>query len=149
MATTQHAQTRSDFSIALNQIATERNIDAALVLSSIEEAIVAAYRRTIQLPQKKMCFSGDRRAHRRSKSLSSSRQKAYRCYPSGFGRIAANSQTGYLTKSSRAERDAVIKLYTTKIGTIVTGMVLRHDGKNVIMDIGKGQATAAGRTDAR
>jgi N utilization substance protein A len=61
--------------------------------------------------------------------------------PAGFGRIAAQTaKQVILQKVREAEKDAVISYYSAKLGTIVTGLVLRHDGKNVIMDIGKGQA---------
>src|SRR3989344_9182811 len=49
MATLQHAQMRSDFSIALNQIATERGIEPEIVLKSIEDAIVAAYKKDMNI----------------------------------------------------------------------------------------------------
>ena len=111
MATTQHAQTRSDFSIALNQIATERNIDAALVLSSIEEAIVAAYQQSTTTEED--VFQRDRRAHRRSKSLSSSRQKRIDVTPA-FWPYCGQAINRLSYKKFASERDAVIKLYTTK-----------------------------------
>ena len=142
MATTQHSQTRSDFSIALNQIATERNIDAALVISSIEEAIVAAYRKDNPTTTEDDVFVAEIDSLTgEAKVFKVVDEKRTNVTPAGFGRIAAQTaKQVILQKVREAERDAVIKLYTTKIGTIVTGMVLRHDGKNVIMDIGKGQA---------
>ena len=35
----------------------------------------------------------------------------------------------------------IIAEYTNRIGEIITGMVQRMDGKNVIVDIGRGQGT--------
>lgn len=60
--------------------------------------------------------------------------------PPGFGRIAAQTAKQVILQRVReAEKDAVIGEYTDKVGTIISGMVLRFDGKNVIVDIGRGQ----------
>jgi hypothetical protein len=39
------ATIRSEFSLALNQVATERGIDPTVVLETIQAAILAAYRK--------------------------------------------------------------------------------------------------------
>ncbi|MEK7119265.1 MAG: NusA N-terminal domain-containing protein, partial [Patescibacteria group bacterium] len=39
------ATIKSEFSLALNQVATERGIDPAVVLETIKAAILAAYRK--------------------------------------------------------------------------------------------------------
>jgi N utilization substance protein A len=60
--------------------------------------------------------------------------------PPGFGRIAAQTAKQVILQRVReAEKDAIISEYTDKVGTILSGMVLRFDGKNVIVDIGRGQ----------
>ncbi|MEK7119500.1 MAG: transcription termination factor NusA, partial [Patescibacteria group bacterium] len=61
--------------------------------------------------------------------------------PPGFGRIAAQTAKQVILQRIReAEKQAVLADFQTKIGSIVPGMVLRFDGPNVIIDIGRTQA---------
>lgn len=61
--------------------------------------------------------------------------------PPGFGRIAAQTAGQVLRQRIReAEKKAVIEDFTNRIGTIGSGMVLRFDGPNIIVDIGKAEA---------
>ena len=61
--------------------------------------------------------------------------------PPGFGRIAAQTAKQVILQRIReAEKQAVLTDFQTKIGSIVTGMVLRFDGSNVIVEIGRTQA---------
>ena len=46
-----------------------------------------------------------------------------------------------LQRVREAEKDAIISEYTEKVGSIINGMVLRFDGPNIIIDIGRGQGT--------
>jgi N utilization substance protein A len=141
-ASTQHASMRSDFTSALNQIASERNIDSAVVLASIEEAMIAAYRKDAPNVTEEDIFqatvdplTGEAKVYKMDG------KKKVDVTPAGFGRIAAQTaKQVILQKVREAEKDAVIQYYSAKIGTIAHGLVLRHDGKNVILDIGKGQA---------
>ena len=60
--------------------------------------------------------------------------------PPGFGRIAAQTAKQVILQTVReAEKAATIAEYKDRLGEIVTGMVQRMDGKNVIVDIGRGQ----------
>jgi len=141
-ATMQHGSLRSDFTAALNQIASERNIDSAVVIASIEEAIVAAYKKDAPNVSEEDVFKGTvDPLTGEAKVYKMDGDKKTDVTPAGFGRIAAQTaKQVILQKVREAEKDAVISYYSAKLGTIVTGLVLRHDGKNVIMDIGKGQA---------
>lgn len=140
--TTQHSQTRSEFTAALNQIAAERNIDPSVVLASIEEAIVAAYKKdALNLKEEDVFVAQIDPLTGEAKVFKMDGDNRKDVTPAGFGRIAAQTaKQVILQKVREAERDAVISYYSAKLGTLATGMVLRHDGKNVIMDIGKGQA---------
>jgi N utilization substance protein A len=58
--------------------------------------------------------------------------------PPGFGRIAAQTaRQVILQKIREAEKKTVIKHYASQIGTIIKGRVIRFDGKNAYLDIGK------------
>lgn len=128
---------RSEFSLALNQVATERGIDPAVVLETIKAAIVAAYRKdygadeietlTVELNPD----TGEAKIFKEGKDIT----------PPGFGRIAAQTAKQVILQRIReAEKQAVLADYQTKVGSIAPGMILRFDGPNVIVDIGRTQA---------
>jgi len=131
------ATIRSEFSLALNQVATERGIDPAIVLETIKAAILAAYRKDYgsdELEQFDVQLNGDTgeaKIFKDGKDIT----------PPGFGRIAAQTAKQVILQRIReAEKQAVLADYQTKVGAIVPGMVLRFDGPNVIVDIGRTQA---------
>ena len=60
--------------------------------------------------------------------------------PAGFGRIAAQTAKQVILQRIReAEKKAIIADYSTRVDSIVNGMVLRFDGQNVILDIGRAE----------
>ena len=60
--------------------------------------------------------------------------------PPGFGRIAAQTaKQVILQKIREAEKTAIISDFSGRLGGITNGMVLRFDGPNVIVDIGKAE----------
>jgi len=135
--TSMPAIVRSEFSLALNQVATERGIDPAVVLDTIKVAIIAAYRKdygadeieafTVELNPD----SGAAAIFKEGKDVT----------PPGFGRIAAQTAKQVILQRIReAEKQAILTDYQTKIGSIISGMVLRFDGPNIIVDIGRTQA---------
>lgn len=134
---TMPATVRSEFSLALNQVATERGIDPAVVVETIKAAILAAYRKdygageleqfTVELNPD----TGEAKIFKDGKDIT----------PPGFGRIAAQTAKQVILQRIReAEKQAVLADFETKVGNIVPGMVLRFDGPNVVVDIGRTQA---------
>lgn len=128
---------RSEFTLALNQVATERGIDPASVLETIKAAILAAYRKDYgegdidKLDVKINPESGEARILLDKKDIT----------PPGFGRIATQTAKQVILQRIReAEKKAIIGEYTNRISTITNGMVLRFDGPNVIVDIGRAEA---------
>ena len=130
---------RTEFALALNQVAAERGIDVSVVLETIKSAILAAYHKdygkdaevmeeglTVELdPQ-----SGEAKILRNGENIT----------PPGFGRIAAQTAKQVIFQRIReAEKTAIITDYSTRVGTILSGMILRFDGPNVIVDIGRAQ----------
>lgn len=127
---------RSEFALALNQVATERGIDVSVVLETIKAAILAAYRKDYGAAELELLTvdlnpdSGEAKILKESKDIT----------PPGFGRIAAQTAKQVILQRIReAEKQAVLADFQTKVGTIVSGMVLRFDGPNVIVDIGRAQ----------
>ncbi len=128
---------RSEFALALNQVATERGIDPAVVLETIKAAILAAYRKDY----------GEDELEKFSVELNSDNGEAKifkdekDVTPPGFGRIAAQTAKQVILQRIReAEKQAILTDYTTKVGSVLSGMVLRFDGPNIVVDIGRAQA---------
>ncbi len=131
------AVVRSEFALALNQVATERGLDPMVVLETIKAAIIAAYRKDYgadDLPLLTVDINadtGEAKILKEDKDIT----------PPGFGRIAAQTAKQVILQRIReAEKQAVLAEYQNKIGMVVPGMVLRFDGPNVVVDIGRAQA---------
>ncbi|MCL5438550.1 MAG: transcription termination factor NusA [Patescibacteria group bacterium] len=128
---------RSEFALALNQVATERGVDVSVVLETVKNAILAAYRKdhpgvevtdySVSLNQN----TGEARVFYKEEDVT----------PPGFGRIAAQTaKQVILQKIREKEKEVILTDYKLRIGSIINGMVLRLIGPNVIIDIGKAEA---------
>lgn len=128
---------RSEFALALNQVANERGVDISVVLETVENAILAAYKKDhpgIEIEKYKASLdksTGEARIFLNDKDVT----------PPGFGRIAAQTaKQVILQKIREKEKEAIFADYRTRIGTVINGMVLRFAGPNIILDIGKTEA---------
>jgi N utilization substance protein A len=128
---------RSEFALALNQVASERGVDTNVVLETVKNAILAAYRKDhpgIELEEYRTELNpstGEAKIFQNDKDVT----------PPGFGRIAAQTaKQVILQKIREKEKEAILTDYKVKIGSIVSGMVLRFAGPNIIIDIGKAEA---------
>ncbi|MDP3941655.1 MAG: transcription termination factor NusA [bacterium] len=128
---------RSEFALALNQVATERGVDVSVVLDTVKNAILAAYRKDhpgIEVEEYEAELnpnSGEAKILHNKEDVT----------PPGFGRIAAQTaKQVILQKIREKEKEAILSDYKLRIGTVVNGMVLRFAGPNVIVDIGKTEA---------
>lgn len=131
------ATVRSEFSLALNQVATERGLDPKIVLETIQAAIIAAYRKDYGTDEIDTLTATVDQDTGEAKILKEGKDVT----PPGFGRIAAQTAKQVILQRIREEeKQAVLTDYQTKIGLIVPGMVLRFDGPNIIVDIGRTQA---------
>lgn len=132
---------RTEFASALNQVCAERGIEPEVVLGTIKEAIVAAYRRDFGLEEEHE-YEAEINPETGETRLFSwpegKKKKKKDITPPGFGRIAAQvAKQVLLQKIREAEKTAILDEYSKRIGTLVNGLVLRFDGPNVIVDIGK------------
>jgi len=128
---------RSEFALALNQVASERGVDVSVVLDTVKNAILAAYRK--DHPESEIeTYSAELNPNTgEAKILHEGRDVT----PPGFGRIAAQTaKQVILQKIREKEKEAIFSDYRVKIGSIVNGMVLRFAGSNIIVDIGKTEA---------
>lgn len=133
------AMVRTEFALALNQVATERGIDITVVLDTIKSAILAAYYKDyadeklkgeegllVDIDPK----TGEAHILRDEVDIT----------PPGFGRIAAQTAKQVILQRIReAEKNAILSDYATRVGSIINGMILRFDGPNIIVDIGRAQ----------
>ena len=128
---------RSEFALALNQVSNERGLDSEVVLETVRNAILAAYRK--DHPEAVIeeytalldANTGEAKILHKDEDVT----------PPGFGRIAAQTaKQVILQKIREKEKEAIISDFKLKIGTIVNGMVLRFAGPNVIVDVGKTEA---------
>ena len=128
----------TEFTAALNQVASERNIKPEEVISTLKEALVAAYLKdNPEINEEDHGLvadidheTGEVKIMRGGKDIT----------PAGFGRIA--SQTAkqvILQKIREAEKNSIANEYRELIDTIVQGYIFRIDNDTVIMDIGKTQ----------
>lgn len=128
---------RSEFALALNQVATERGVDVEVVLETVKNAILAAYRKDhpgIEVEE----FVADLNPNTGEASIVHNGENVT---PPGFGRIAAQTaKQVILQKIREKEKEAIISDYKDKMGQIVNGTVLRFAGPNIIVDIGKAEA---------
>lgn len=135
---------RTEFTSALNQICSERGISPEAVITTIETALVAAYRKDHGLKEgfeyiaEIDNITGSAKLYRFPEDKPKQKQDIT---PPGFGRIAAQTaKQVILQKIREAEKSAIIDEYQDKIGTLVNGMILRFDAKFIVCDIGRGQA---------
>ncbi len=137
---------RSEFALALNQIATERGVDPEIILESIKSAILAAYKKD-HVPVKPDVEEAEAEAEKYAAEINSNTGETKIMYegkdvtPPGFGRIATQTAKQVLLQKIRErEKDAIMSEYSKRIGTVVNGMILRFAGSAIIVDIGKAEA---------
>jgi N utilization substance protein A len=158
MSTVQNANlVRTEFAAAITQIATERKIEPADIYEAIRQALVSAYRKQIGDLDETFHYyvkldesNGSaqilkapitKQDEETMEVLEWNEKKAEDVTPAGFGRIAAQTaKQVILQRIRRSERDTIISAYRDRIGEVVTGQVLRMQGRSVILDIGRGQA---------
>lgn len=133
---------KSEFGLALNQVATERGISPDEVIQSIEIAILAAYKKEMHeapllegeddgISVKVNRDTGESHLFKNEKDIT----------PPGFGRIAAQTaKQVILQKIREAEKKTVVSHYKGQVGTLVKGRVIRFDGYNAFVDIGRVEA---------
>lgn len=160
---------RTEFAQALKAVATERGLDADVILDTIKQAIIAAYRRDAKERGEEtddMDFdvdlnsvNGEARVFawpaapteiidevvtlkeetpEETKARTDQRKDIT---PPGFGRIAAQTAKQVIHQKIReAEKDAILGEFSGRVGSLVSGMILRFDGANVRVDIGRTEA---------
>lgn len=130
---------RSEFSAALHQVASERNLNPDVVVDAIKQAILAAFKKDhpesyseeevydVSLDS----GTGEARIHD---------SKKVDITPPGFGRIAAmTAKQVILQKVREAEKSNVIGECEKRLGTLVSGTIIRVIGGEVVVEIDAGK----------
>ena len=147
---------RTEFSAAILQIANDRKISEESIFEAIRQALVSAYRKQkgdldtefhyfVNLNESTgeariMACPATKIDEETQEILEWDDSKPEDVTPAGFGRIAAQTaKQVILQKIRESEKDQIISDYQDKVGEIVTGTVLRMDGRMVVVDIGRGQ----------
>lgn len=135
-------QARTEFAAALNQIASEKGVDVGTVLSAIETAALAAYRKDLSLrgdpiPEdfdsliaKIDPVSGEISILRGDENIT----------PPGFARIAAQTaKQVIMQRLHEAEKGAIMEEYEKKVGTVISGTIQRQEGNAYFIDLGRAE----------
>ena len=128
---------RSEFALALNQVATERGIDPSVVLETIKAAILAAYRKDYGAEELELLTVDLNPDTGESKVLKEGRDVT----PPGFGRIAAQTaKQVILQKIREAEIQRVPYI-------LVIGEKEAKENKVAVRERGKGDLGAMALED--
>ena len=159
---------KTEFVIALTQLAAERNLPKEVILKTVESALVPIFKKTSFAPDQEISVkivsqTGDvkvftrkkvvkRRSDPRQEMLLSEARKLrvdaqvgdvleVECTPENAGRIAAQTAKQVILQRLRdAERDAIFGEYVDKEGDVVSGVVNAVELKHIMVDLGKAEA---------
>jgi len=132
---------RTEFASALNQICAEHGIEIEVVLDSIKEALLAAYRRDFGVDEEAQYEVNIDQQTGESHLFLLGKKEKKEITPPGFGRIAAQVAKQVLIQKIReAEKSSILTEYAKRVGSLVSGRVIRFDGPNVVIDIDRTEA---------
>ena len=126
---------RTEFAQALKAIATERGLDAEVILDTIKQAIIAAYKRDARDRNEEVDeFEYDveiNSVNGEAKIFAwppDKPKKKKDVTPPGFGRIAAQTAKQVIHQKIReAEKTNIMDEFSEKEGSLVSGIILRFD----------------------
>jgi len=142
---------RTEFAAAINQIASERGISPNVIINAIKQALVASFKKDFPV----IAIEVEEDEDKIIKADIDEEEGEFKIYqgkegqktkdmkditPPGFGRIAAQTAKQVILQQIReAEKTSILGEYQKKIGEVINGMVQRMDGRDVVVDIGRGQ----------
>ncbi|HZP26790.1 MAG TPA: transcription termination factor NusA [Dehalococcoidia bacterium] len=155
---------KSDFLIAITQLAAEKNLPREVVLQAVEAALVSAYKKDSGLTGNVVVHidreKGSVNVYQRKNvvaevidpkiEMTVQEAREFKAHPSqddvidievtpaNAGRIAAQTAKQVVLQRLRdAERQMVFEEFSTRESDIVSGVIQRLDGHNVVIDLGK------------
>lgn len=159
---------KSDFVLAITQLAAEKNLPQDVVIKAVENALVSAYRKdsftanqniavrinpgsgTVQVWAEKVVVD-EPQDLRQEMSLAKAREIKpdieigdtieVEDTPHNAGRIAAQTaKQVILQRLHEAEHTAIYEEYADKTGEVLTGVVRRFDHRQIYVDLGRTEA---------
>ncbi|UCC17873.1 MAG: transcription termination/antitermination protein NusA [Dehalococcoidales bacterium] len=159
---------KSYFLLAITQLSAEKNLPAEVVLSTVEAALVSAYRKDNFSPNQELSVkinpsSGKvqvwagktvvekpedttteitlAEAHKINPEAELGEIVMVEYTPSNAGRIAAQTaKQVILQRLHEAEHTAIFEEYADREGEIVTGLVQRIEPRQILVDLGRTEA---------
>jgi len=159
---------KTEFVIALTQLAAERNLPKEVILRTVEAALVPVFKKSNFAPDQDVSVkiapqTGEVKVYARKlvvkkptdpfQELSLAEAKKLKAdarlgetievesTPPNAGRIAAQTAKQVILQRLRdAERDAIFGEYAAKEGEVVSGVVQYVEPKQIIADLGRGEA---------
>jgi len=159
---------KSDFLVAITQLAAEKNLPKDLVLKSVEAALVSAYKKDSAMAEQEVAVkispgSGEVKVYLRklvveepnnpeteialkeAKKVKSDIEVDdildIEIKPANAGRIAAQTAKQVVLQRLReAERDMAYEAYVDKEGQIIMGVLQRMEPRQIIVELGKSEA---------
>jgi len=159
---------KTEFVIALTQLAAERKLPKEVILRTVEAALVPVFKKSNFAPDQDVSVriapqTGDVKVYARKvvvkkptdpfQELSLAEAKKLKAdaqlgetievesTPPNAGRIAAQTAKQVILQRLRdAERDAIFGEYAAKEGEVISGVVHYVEPKQIIVDLGRGEA---------
>src|SRR4030066_47183 len=158
---------KSDFLIAITQIAAEKNLPKEVVLQAVETALISAYKKdseatgniVVRIDRNtgnvhvfaQKAVIGEVEDERVDISLKEARRikpdaqlgdiLEFEVTPANAGRIAAQTAKQVVLQRLReAEREMVYEEFSNREGDVVSGVIQRIDAKHIVVDLGKTEA---------
>jgi N utilization substance protein A len=165
------AGVKSEFMIAITQLAAEKNLPKEVVLQAMEAALVSAYKKDSDIPGNVAVRidreTGDHHvyleravvqevtdtqteiglpeARKRKPDVMPGDVLLDEVHPSQAGRIAAQTAKQVVLQRLReAEREMVFEEFSNREGDIVSGVIQRQELKHFVVDLGKTEAIFPG-----
>lgn len=150
---------RTEFAQALRAIATERGLDPNVIIDAVKQAIIAAYKRDAKDKGEDVELLGFdveiNPGNGEAKVFAwpippqvegeepqvippAKPEDKKDVTPPGFGRIAAQIAKQVIHQKIReAEKGVIMDEFSTRIGGLISGMILRFDGADVRVEVGR------------
>ncbi len=164
-----NSSVNKEFAAAIRQITSEKGVSEAVILESVEAALVSAFKRTYPNSPEVVSVHLDPSASQvkviarkrvvdevtdpiNEVTPAEARKLGWSGVPEqplelditppqSFGRIAAQTARGVVLQRLReAERDKIFEEFVNREGEIVTGLIRRLEAKTYIVDLGKVEA---------
>ena len=158
-------KTKSEFMLAITQLAAEKNLPKEVVLEAVENALASAFRKNNFMPTQNVSaklnpetgqvsvFAGKlivekvtnpireislEDAKKINKYAQLDEEIVIECTPQNAGRIAAQTAKQVVLQRLReAEREIVFEEFSDRENEIVTGVVQRIEPKQITLDLGR------------